>query len=232
MLFLQQIHCVILINASLLEWVCFCFSKIWDGGFGYKRGGWLSTHIHSEARRGLVVSSLGSHCAVVEEELLSTIRPTAFISGSGDASPTTGPNGCPDVGLPILCSVLSIPPNSRPSKSQLTSGTLNIRSQSFKISDLNFQLEKLGKRKENQTKSAEGNHKDKDGNSCYGKQIQKIEMSKTRLWHFCFSENIIQIISTEQNYLRKTENKTWMTETRNGRGIIPEVNNWNSEGMF
>ena len=181
MLVLQQIHCVILINSSFLEWVCFCFSKIWDGGFGYKGGGWLSTHTHSEAERGLVVSSLGSHRPIVEKELFSTIRPTAFISSSGDASPTTVPNGCPDVGLPILCSVLSMPPNSLPSKSQLTSGTLNIRSQSFKISDLNFQLEKLGKRKENQTKSAEGNHKDKDGNSCYGKQIEKIEMSKTRL---------------------------------------------------
>lgn len=53
MLFLQQIHCVILINSSLLEWVCFCFSKIWDGGFGCKGGGWLSTHTHSEAGRGL-----------------------------------------------------------------------------------------------------------------------------------------------------------------------------------
>lgn len=145
MLVLQQIHCVILINSSFLEWVCFCFSKIWDGGFGYKGGGWLSTHTHSEAERGLVVSSLGSHRPVVEKELFSTIRPTAFISSSGDASPTTVPNGCPDVGLPILCSVLSMPPNSLPSKSQLTSGTLNIRSQSFKISDLNFQLEKLGK---------------------------------------------------------------------------------------
>lgn len=110
-----------------------------------------------------MVSALSSHCLVVEEELLSIIRPTACISGSDDASPTTGPNGCPDVGFPILRSGLSFAPNSRSSKRQLTSGTLNIRSQSFKISDLNFQLEKLGKRKENQTKSAEGNRKTRMG---------------------------------------------------------------------
>lgn len=162
-------------------------------------------HTPSEAGRGLVVSALSSHRLVVKEELLSIIRPIAFISGSGDPSPTTGPNGCPGVGFPILCSVLSIAPNSQPSKSQLTSGTLDLRSQSFKISDLNFQLEKLGKRKENQTKSTEGNSKDKDGNSCYGIQMQKMEIFEDQT---CFSENIIQIINTKQNYLRKTENKT------------------------
>ena len=51
----------------------------------------------------------------------------------------------------------------------------------------------------------EGNLKDKDGNSCYGIQIQKMEIFEDQT---CFSENIIQIINTEQNYLRKTENKT------------------------
>ena len=83
-----------------------------------------------------MVSALSSLRLAVEEELLSIIRPTAFISGSDDASPTTGPNGCPDVGFPIFRSGLSFDPNSRSSKHQLTSGTLNIRSQSFKISDL------------------------------------------------------------------------------------------------
>lgn len=145
-------------------------------------------HTPSEAVRDLVVSALSSHCLCSRGRAAFHHQTNCVHLWQWWPSATTGPNGCPDVGFPILRSGLSFAPNSRSSKRQLTSGTLNIRSQSFKISDLNFQLEKLGRKGKSNKVSRE--------------QVRQgweflLRKTNTEMQIFedqtCFSENIIQI---------------------------------------